>query len=105
MPRLNCSVSNCSHNTDHCCSLNNIEIDGAAANCCDDTCCNCVTECSSATNALNVTGYANPEPAVGCEAHNCVHNSAGSCKADFINISGLGASNCVGTECSSFCER
>lgn len=39
MPRLYCSVSNCQHNADSCCSLSAIEIDGAGANCAENTSC------------------------------------------------------------------
>ncbi len=102
MPRLSCSVSNCAHNTDMCCSLNHVEIDGAGAHRADSTCCQDFVESSGATNCA---GCANPTVDVGCEATNCAHNCDCKCQAASIDVSGMGATNCAMTQCSSFCSQ
>ncbi|WP_010169165.1 DUF1540 domain-containing protein [Candidatus Epulonipiscium viviparus] len=101
MPRLYCSVSNCQHNADSCCSLSAIEIDGAGANCAENTSCGDFVE---GFGIMNSAANANPVLEVRCEATNCVHNSGGQCGSDFMSVSGMNATSCVGTECSSFCE-
>ncbi len=99
MPKLQCGVSNCAHNSDSLCSLNQIEVDGALANCDEGTCCSNFVE---AIGATNFAGEASPLTDVGCKASNCTFNCSGKCGAASISIEGFGASNTTGTECSSF---
>ncbi len=102
MPRLYCSVSNCLHNADSCCSLSLIEIDGVVAQCSEDTACGNFAE---GFGTMNTTADANPVLEIVCEATNCLHNFDSRCVSEFISISGMGATNSIGTECSSFCEN
>ncbi len=102
MPRLTCGVTNCAHNSEMCCSLNHVEIEGAGTNCADGTCCQNFVEAVGATNCC---ACANPVVDVACEATNCTHNCGCKCKADSIDVSGMGASNCAMTQCSSFCSQ
>ncbi len=102
MPRLTCSVSNCAHNAGSYCSLNHIDVEGAAANCAGETCCQNFVE---ATGATNYTASATPTLDIACDATNCSHNCNCHCQADTVDMSGMGATNCSGTNCSSFCAR
>ncbi|MEG0014831.1 MAG: DUF1540 domain-containing protein [Cellulosilyticaceae bacterium] len=102
MPKLNCGVSNCAHNSEDCCCLNQIGVAGDAANNSIETCCSNFSEQTGATNSMESP---NAALEVECQANNCTHNDNCKCCAQSIDIAGQGASNCVDTCCSSFCER
>lgn len=102
MPRLNCSVSNCSHNCDDACCLNQIGVAADHASSPEGTCCSNFIEQTGATNSMESP---NASLEVGCSATNCTHNDGCRCCADSIDIAGQGASNSVDTLCSSFCEQ
>ena len=103
MPKVYCSASTCVHNTDNCCCLFNVDIDGRGAKKAFDTECasfyerhdnqNCSCESSCGCSQIS------------CEATKCVHNEDKSCIASQIDVSGVGASKCSQTECDTFCKE
>lgn len=102
MPKLNCSVTNCANNCDDCCCLGGIDVSGDHASTTEGTCCSSFCEQGEANNAATDP---NPQLQVKCGACNCVHNNEYCCKADYISISGQGASRSTETECGSFCTE
>lgn len=102
MPKLSCSVHNCSNHAEGCCSLGKIDVSGAHADHSSETCCSNFQEQIGATNAMNTP---NETLSVGCNATDCMHNSNQVCGAESISVAGAGATNSVDTQCSSFCAR
>jgi hypothetical protein len=101
MPRLRCEVNSCAHNTEACCSLGAVNVEGRQATSASASCCGSFSEVGSATNC----GCGpNQAPEVSCGACNCDHNHNHQCCADSIDITGVGASNASQTQCSSFCS-
>lgn len=101
MPQLGCNVETCYYNKQNQCCKSAIDISGQAATSSSATCCNSYYEKSEGVTNLDQSPNANLY--VACHAHKCVHNQDCHCEADSIDISGIKASNCEETECSSFC--
>ncbi len=109
MPRLGCSVGECSYNSSGYCALNSIDVSGGGSK--DTTCCSSfVAKNNGAMNSIeneyqNVTAYSD----ISCEAQDCIHNDNCECNADSIDICHCGSScNCDSsrdTECSTFYKR
>ncbi len=100
MPKLNCGVSNCGNNAEGACCRGAIEVAGGAT--AENTCCSNFLEGSGATNTATTP---NETLVVACNAHDCAHNENSQCCAESINVAGMGATNAVDTQCSSFCKR
>ena len=104
MTRLDCNVTNCLHNADHCCCKQSIIVDGSEAKECCDTCCGSF-DANREGFFKNVFKTPESRLEVDCEAKNCVYNENYRCVADHIGIIGDGASEAEHTECSAFRER
>lgn len=103
MPNLNCTASNCTHNTQNQCCNNSIQVGGRSADKSKATSCESFVESSGAfTNSVQTP---NPSMSIGCEAANCVHNCDEACQASTVDISGASASSSCDTKCSSFQYR
>ena len=100
MTKLDCSVVNCTYNENHCCSRDDIFVEGENANTPSETCCGDFKACG--TGASNTTKCACKATEVKCGAKNCKYNESGKCAAGHIGIVGGHADRNRETECSTF---
>ena len=104
MTKLECSVTNCLHNTDNCCCKHAIVVDGYDAKEAYETCCGSFDQKKEgAFQNLFQTPESRLE--IDCEAVNCVYNEKRRCSAGKIGITGDGASDASHTECATFRMR
>lgn len=103
MASLKCEVTNCQHNCDRLCGLNEIEVSGAAANKSESTCCSSFRE--SDGSAMNAVHDAVPETSINCSAESCQHNENCKCHADGVDICGNGAKERENTLCDTFISK
>lgn len=102
MDKINCSVSNCSHNKSNVCYSNRVNIGGKTANETCDTCCGSFLDeklYSDLTN--NSNGGCNCDCLV-CHVESCTHNDNNLCDLESIDVSGENAKIYSETNCSSF---
>lgn len=102
MERINCNVTNCSHNKTGICYSNRVDIGGMSASSERGTCCGSfLQEChySDLTNNTNSNGQCD---ALTCNVETCVHNDNKLCQLNSIYVSGNGAQLYTETRCSSF---
>lgn len=102
MTNLKCSVENCTHNCDHLCGLDEIQVDGEKAQTSTNTCCSSFREQSEYATNSSAARNARPETFINCTAKECAYNGDCKCHAETIDMSGLGASTSEHTECSTF---
>lgn len=103
MAKINCSVSNCSHNDNNICYANVINVAGGSAKKDCDTCCASFLDSAnygSLTNNINSTG--NPCDAITCNVGSCTYNSNYICSADAIEVNGNNANLYEETNCKTF---
>lgn len=105
MTKLECHVTNCASNADDCCCRPDIQVDGACACGCEETCCASFQEKKESYGNAIRHDVPNDALRIGCNAVNCVHNAAGECDADCICVEGCGAGCKSQTECATFCCR
>lgn len=101
MTFLDCSVTGCTYNADHCCCKGDIKVEGRDAKCTCDTCCGSFKE-RDASNMSNTAKRTSKSIEVACEVCNCKFHEAGKCAAEHIGIAGGDACKCGETECASF---
>ena len=106
MPGLVCSAQSCVYNDAMYCSRGNIEVGGADAQVCQDTCCESFQGRSgdSAKNTMK-SGCTCTQSDIHCEAKNCMHNQNCVCHAEKVDIAGAAACRCDETECVTFEEK
>jgi len=102
MTNLSCSVTNCAHNKDDLCSLNDIKVGGHQANVKEETCCSSFEDREDSVQNMSDSSQAEPETEIECDARECVYNEDKECTASEIHVSGDGASECEETECHTF---
>lgn len=103
MPKINCGVTNCSHNNKRVCYANIINVAGASAHDEFDTSCTSFLDSlvySDLTN--NVNQLSSSCSAITCDADDCSYNSNKLCNADSIMVSGNNANLYLETNCSTF---
>lgn len=102
MAKINCSVTNCSHNKSGECYANCIDIAGSAAKNEEATC------CGSYLNKLHYASLTNNVLGSGacdclkCTVETCKFNSNSLCMLDTIQVHGEAAEYHTQTSCSSF---
>lgn len=104
MTKLECSVTNCLHNSDHRCCKQAIIVDGHEAREKDGTCCGSFDE-NREGSFKNVFKTPENRLEIDCEAVQCVYNENRHCAAEHIDIGGDGASKAEQTLCSTFKMR
>ena len=106
MPGLVCSAQSCVYNDAMYCSRGNIEVGGADAQVCQDTCCESFQGRSgdSAKNTMK-SGCTCTQSDIRCEATKCIHNQNCVCPAEKVDIAGAAACRCDETECVTFEEK
>ena len=101
MPKLRCSVRNCSHNTEDYCSLGYIQVDGERANNSTGTC--CANFDSSEYAASNTVHACQDNVEIQCDAMSCIYHRDDHCTAAAVNMSGATtACSNQDTQCGSF---
>lgn len=101
MTKLECSVTNCLHNSDDCCCRQAIVVDGQDAKKKEDTCC-CSFDEKKEGSFMNVFQTPEKKLDVSCEAVKCIYNEDHHCIADHIGITGDYATTADQTLCASF---
>lgn len=103
MPKINCSVSNCSHNNKNLCFANIINVGGKSAKKDCDTCCASFLD-SLTYNVLtnNINQEGSDCDAIACTVGTCAYNSNNLCNAESIYVSGKDVNFYLETNCSTF---
>ena len=106
MPRINCSVENCSYNHDKYCCASVVNISGNSASITETTCC---------ATFLDTMGYSNltgNEPnsvevdAILCKVDTCVYHKNEHCTLNEIEVGSLTKPEVyTQTDCLSFDRR
>ena len=102
MAELKCKAEHCTYNKDRYCSKGDIMVGGDEAEKSQETCCESFQE-RRADSMKDSVGTPSADIMVDCQASNCTYNENLKCTAGKIDISGVGASSCDETECSTFC--
>ena len=105
MTNLECSALHCANNHSHLCCLSEINVGGANACRCSETCCESFVDSgNSYANVLDSRDAA-PETRISCAAHHCVYNTSGICNAEDVQINGSFAHRRDATSCNTFIAR
>lgn len=104
MTRLDCTVTNCLHNSDRRCCKQAIIVDGREATDREETCCGSFDENREAT-FRNVFKTPENRLEIDCEAINCIYNENRHCHAEHVDVSGDGARKAEHTQCATFASR
>lgn len=102
MEKINCDVTNCSHNKSGTCYSNRVDIGGISASSEHGTCCGSFLNeylYSDLTNNKNSNGQCD---SLTCNSQSCTHNYNKLCELSSINVSGHGSQVYSETRCSSF---
>lgn len=102
MQRINCNVSNCSHNKTGICYSNRVDIGGVSASSARGTCCGSFLQESSYGSLTNNTNSHGHCDSITCNVESCNHNDNRLCALSSIYVSGNGAQIYSETKCSSF---
>ena len=101
MTYLDCSVTGCVYNENHCCCKREIVVEGKDAKENRGTFCGSFKE-RKAESAGNSVGNPSKNIEVSCEVCHCRFNENKKCSAEHIGIAGHNASVSGDTECASF---
>ena len=103
MPKLSCTVSDCTHNKDNSCCLEKINVGTTTAT---DT---CETECDSFSQKDDlvkkvVSAVERPVSnlSINCTARECTYNENNMCTATDVCICGDSCCTCSDTQCDTF---
>lgn len=107
MPRINCSVENCSYNHNKYCCASIVNIGGSGANITEATCC---------SSFLDRMGYSNLQDncetscveidAIMCKVDTCVYHKDDHCSLHEIEVGSLAKPDVyTQTDCLSFDRR
>lgn len=102
MEKINCEVTNCSHNKSGVCFSNRVDIGGMSASTERGTCCGSFLHESLYSDLTNNTNAQGKCDALTCNVESCANNYNRLCKLDSIHVSGNGAQIYSETRCSSF---
>ena len=81
-----------------------IMVGGKHADTTEGTCCESFVPVKG-DSYTNTTKHPSATISIDCEAVKCVYNKNYKCVADHVDISGMGAVDSKGTECSTFKEK
>ena len=102
MQKINCDVSNCSHNKSGVCYSNTVDIGGM--NACSDsgTCCGSFLNQSLYSDLTSNTNSSGPCDSLVCGVESCTHNCNKLCDLQSINVCGNNSQIYSETKCKSF---
>jgi len=102
MQKINCTISNCSHNKNGICYSNKVDIGGVSACSSNSTCCGSFLD-KSLYSCLTSNANSNSQcDCLVCTAENCSHNINKTCELSSINICGNSAKIYTETKCCNF---
>ena len=107
MPRINCSVENCSYNHGKYCCASIVNIDGSGANITEATCCRTFLDRMGYTNvnASKVQDTVEVD-AIMCKVDTCVYHRGEHCTLQEIEVGSLVKTEVyTQTDCLSFDRR
>lgn len=103
MSKINCSVSNCSHNNDNACFANIINVGGESAKKDRDTCCASFLDSATYDDLTNNINQKGSEcDAITCNVGTCNYNENNLCNAESIDVSGKDVNLYLETNCKTF---
>lgn len=102
MTKINCSVSNCSHNKSNVCYANIVNISGGKAEKECNTCCDNFLDYKGYSNLTNNTNSSGPCDSLVCSVNTCIYNNNRACSAETINVSGNNVVVYSQANCSTF---
>ena len=102
MTKINCGVTNCSHNNSEICYSNIVNIRGGCADKECTTCCANFLDKKLYSTLTNNTNDSGPCDALVCSVESCEYYDNKSCTASNINVSGNDAKIHTETNCSTF---
>lgn len=102
MAKINCGVSNCSHNKANVCYANCIDIVGATAKQDCDTCCGSFLNKLTYAELTNNVLSAGACDCLQCSVETCSYNSSNLCTLENIQVSGSNVESYTQTDCASF---
>ncbi|WP_026887192.1 DUF1540 domain-containing protein [Clostridium beijerinckii] len=105
MEKINCEVTNCSHNNSGVCYSNRVDIGGMSASSERGTCCGSFLEESHYSDLTNNTNSQGRCDALTCNVETCNHNYNKLCSLDSIQVAGNGAQLYTETKCASYDSR
>lgn len=105
MAKINCSVSNCSHNKSNTCYSNIVNIGGGCASKSCTTCCGNFLDSKNYATLTNNTNSNGPCDALVCSVESCLYNSNKSCTAENIDVLGNNVKIYSETNCSTFKQK
>jgi hypothetical protein len=100
--RINCDVTNCSHNNSGVCYSNRVDIGGISACSEGGTCCGSFLNKALYSALTNNANSSMQCDSLICTADNCEHNYNKLCDLQSINVSGSKVQIYSETECASF---
>jgi hypothetical protein len=103
MSKINCSVTNCSHNDEHTCFANVVNVGGKSAKKDCDTCCASFLD-DNIYNDLtsNINMHGDECRSITCNVGTCTYNSDNLCNAESIDVSGKDVNLYSETNCLTF---
>ena len=102
MTKINCSVTNCSHNKSSVCYSNIVNIKGGQAKEAYNTCCGNFLDMRDYSDLTNNTNACGPCDALVCTVQTCVYNKNQACTADVIDVRGNDVAVYTEANCSTF---
>ncbi|MGL4773625.1 MAG: DUF1540 domain-containing protein [Clostridium sp.] len=105
MTNINCSVSNCSHNSSNVCYANRVDIGGGESSKYCSTCCGSFLNrdvYGTLTNNSNDSGACS---CLVCNVPGCAHYSNHVCQLSSISVNGKNPTVYSETNCSSYKKR
>ena len=102
MTKINCSVSNCSHNKNNVCFSNRVDIGGMESSTSKDTCCGSFLDEKLYSDLTSNTNSSGSCDCLICRVESCVHNCNTLCDLQSINVCGNNPHIYTETACHSF---
>lgn len=106
MAKINCDVTNCSHNKSNTCFANRINVSGGNADKECETCCaTFLDKALYSTLTNNTNDYGKDCSAIVCDVKTCYYNENKLCTADSINVFGENVNLYEETNCGTFKKK
>ncbi|MBE6022165.1 MAG: DUF1540 domain-containing protein [Cellulosilyticum sp.] len=104
MPKINCSVENCSYNQGKYCCASIINVEGKGANITETTCCATFLDRMGYSNLqVDAACHSNELDAILCKVDTCVYNKDRHCSLQEIEVGALTKPEVyTQTDCLSF---
>lgn len=102
MTKVNCNVTNCSHNESNVCYSNIVNIGGGQATKECTTCCGNFLDKQNYSTLTNNTNSNGPCDALVCAVTTCTYNCNKACTAESISVDGSNVHLYGETNCSTF---